>query len=253
MKIKNILILAIIHFAIISNGQVGVNTTRPLAAFHIDGANDNSLNNQPSATQLRNDIAITNEGKMGIGTIAPTAKLHIIGSTGVIAPVKAKDMPISNSSEELFLKETLRPVLIDANGVVITRNNFLSEEGSYSVDKDFSVPITPDFNTLFESINESTIVTFKFSTDFENSSEDGFTINAKVSYSIRRGFRVSRDWIFSGPRTGQVTLSGEGTNNLIFNIGGDILTFSYVDSQIIINRSNAEVSEKIFIYDGLKI
>lgn len=58
-----------------SKAQVGINTSNPQAAFHVDGAKDNPLSGVPSNTQAANDVVITSTGEIGIGTLSPAVKI----------------------------------------------------------------------------------------------------------------------------------------------------------------------------------
>lgn len=70
-------ILLIFSFLIINilSAQIGINTTNPLAMFHMDGDGLNSTT--PTATEQLNDVVITKDGNLGIGIINPLNKLSI--------------------------------------------------------------------------------------------------------------------------------------------------------------------------------
>ncbi|MCS3868439.1 hypothetical protein J3D55_001355 [Chryseobacterium ginsenosidimutans] len=86
----NKLFLTGIFFAsTLSFAQIGINTSNPQTAFHIDNAKDNPATGTPTATQQANDFAVTSTGSVGIGTTTPhpSAILDLTSSDkGILAP-----------------------------------------------------------------------------------------------------------------------------------------------------------------------
>lgn len=77
--IKNFLI--IISFSLSSfsktQAQVGINTSNPLAKFHVDGSKNNPATGIPNNTLQADDVVVTNEGRVGIGIINPAVRLDL--------------------------------------------------------------------------------------------------------------------------------------------------------------------------------
>lgn len=74
MKPYHILLVSLC-FSPFFNGQIGIGTTEPQGAFHIDAGKNNDPVVQPN-----DDIIIqSGTGNVGIGTIDPSTKLHING------------------------------------------------------------------------------------------------------------------------------------------------------------------------------
>jgi hypothetical protein len=73
--------LSTFTFSGIAYGQVGVNTSNPQTALHVDGAKDNPLTGAPSAAQQANDFAVNAAGNVGIGTATPATRLDIENGT----------------------------------------------------------------------------------------------------------------------------------------------------------------------------
>lgn len=61
--------------------QIGIQTSNPQGAFHIDGGKDNPAAGLPNAAQQSNDVVITSQGNMGIGNATPTSKLEVNGAS----------------------------------------------------------------------------------------------------------------------------------------------------------------------------
>lgn len=74
---KKTSILSTLLISSLTFSQVGVNTSNPQAALHVDGAKDNSATGIPTASQQANDFSVTNSGNVGIGTIVPSTKVHV--------------------------------------------------------------------------------------------------------------------------------------------------------------------------------
>lgn len=52
-------------------GQIGIQTSSPLGAFHVDAAKDNPASGPLNAAQKSNDFIISKEGSVGVGTTTP--------------------------------------------------------------------------------------------------------------------------------------------------------------------------------------
>lgn len=72
-------LVLLLFAATVSRAQVGIDTSNPQAAFHIDGGKDNPSSGAPSTLQQANDVVVTSTGNVGLGTTAPTAKLEVAG------------------------------------------------------------------------------------------------------------------------------------------------------------------------------
>ena len=70
-------VLLLLFCPLLFSSQVGINTTAPQGAFHIDGAKDNASTS--TATQQLNDFVVKTDGKVGIGTANPIDLLSIAG------------------------------------------------------------------------------------------------------------------------------------------------------------------------------
>ncbi|WP_027381428.1 autotransporter outer membrane beta-barrel domain-containing protein [Chryseobacterium daeguense] len=73
---KTTIVLAVLLPAVYYS-QVGVNTSNPQAAFHVDGGKDNAVSGVPTTLQQSNDLAVSNLGRVGIGITNPAARLHL--------------------------------------------------------------------------------------------------------------------------------------------------------------------------------
>ncbi|GEN66360.1 hypothetical protein [Chryseobacterium rhizosphaerae] len=85
---RNISLFMILLSTFLS-GQVGVNTSNPQGAFHIDGAKDNPALDSPLSSQQLNDFIVTANGNVGAGTTTPNtyAKLDVIADDkGILTP-----------------------------------------------------------------------------------------------------------------------------------------------------------------------
>lgn len=80
--------------------QVGINTIKPLGAFHIDGGKDNASTGTPSALQQENDFVVTSSGNVGIGTTVPNndAALEVKSSNKGFLPPRVTLVSTNNSS-----------------------------------------------------------------------------------------------------------------------------------------------------------
>lgn len=109
---KRIILIVPLLISTIYYAQIGINTSNPQAAFHIDGAKDNASSGVPTATQQGNDAVITSAGNLGIATISPTEKLDIASGNARIRGINAN----------IGIGGTDRVVVADATGVLKTIN-----------------------------------------------------------------------------------------------------------------------------------
>lgn len=74
-----ILVLGVIYPCIdLVNAQIGIGTSNPQAALHIDGAKDNSTSEILSAVQISNDVVVNKTtGFVGVGVLKPLVKLDM--------------------------------------------------------------------------------------------------------------------------------------------------------------------------------
>ncbi|WP_449401316.1 hypothetical protein [Chryseobacterium wanjuense] len=116
MKKKVTLLCSLIAFGV-SFAQVGINTSNPQGAFHIDGAKDNNSTGAPTAAQQLNDLIVTNAGNIGIGTTTPTSKMEINSGTANTSGLKLTNL---TSASPISAGQTIG---VDASGNVVTLPN----------------------------------------------------------------------------------------------------------------------------------
>ncbi|WP_431612142.1 hypothetical protein [Chryseobacterium sp. 'Rf worker isolate 10'] len=92
MEKKIFTTLALLSF-VSAFSQVGINTTNPQGAFHVDGAKDNASTGAPTVSQQANDFVVTSTGNTGIGTVTPTNKLEIVSGTAGASGLKLTNLP----------------------------------------------------------------------------------------------------------------------------------------------------------------
>lgn len=253
MKINIVLIMSIISLC--SYSQVGINTINPQGVFHVDGGRDNPSSGSPGLPEQANDVVISTSGNIGVGTISPNAKIELIGSA-TIAPIIARNMDIS-STTTLADKQSLFPVVIDNNGVMVKQTSPISLGNSYSLDGVFNIIIGGGPVPVFTGINNNTVVAFKFATNLSFGFGNTAMIYGQISFSIKNGFKVSNDWTSSGQaETSTISLVGENTNTLIFDNASTTqpkLTFSYSSGVISVSSTATGTQTNVFIYEGKKI
>jgi len=60
------------------SAQIGIGTSNPQGALHVDGTKDNPANGTPSAAQISNDFIINKTtGFIGVGVLSPQVKLDM--------------------------------------------------------------------------------------------------------------------------------------------------------------------------------
>lgn len=164
-KTTTILLIAGIVMTKIS-AQIGVNTSNPQTAFHVDGAKDNPATGAPTAAQQTNDVAVTQQGRLGVGTIAPTNSLEVDSRVASTSGVKMTRLP--NASV----------LATDANGNVISG---VTEDAGVSVTKLRLAVATPSLVLNSASNNYS----FRY-----NSTSTGGTWQIRINNGATRQFNI---------------------------------------------------------------
>lgn len=109
---KQIILLATLLITGTYYAQVGIRTSNPQTALHVDGAKDNAATGAPTAAQQLNDAVVTSTGNFGLGTITPTEKLDIASGNARIRDINTN----------VGIGGTDRVVVADATGVLKTIN-----------------------------------------------------------------------------------------------------------------------------------
>lgn len=141
---KKLLLPLCLFSALYAQAQVGILTSNPQGAFHVDAGRDNPTTGTPSAAQQLNDFVVKpGTGFVGIGTTNPTNRLHIVGN-GVNDPVSVSTLIAGNSATDVLLGVTPAGVVrslgtLESLSIPTptlftllndTGNNFLAGEGA---------------------------------------------------------------------------------------------------------------------------
>lgn len=111
MKKQIILIVTLLTSATYF-AQVGIRTSNPQTALHVDGAKDNAATGIPTAAQQLNDAVVTSTGSFGLATISPSEKLDIASGNARIRDINTN----------IGVGGTDRVVVADATGILKTIN-----------------------------------------------------------------------------------------------------------------------------------
>ncbi len=235
MKKKITLALFLITFNE-ANAQIDVSTALPSKAFDATGQKSNEIT--------------ANENS---GITPPVARVDIL-SDGTIAPIRARDMQVSNVATYVN-KQTLQPVVIDNNGVMVKKFSPVYLNNSYSFDGE--ILITPGGSAQTVVTNIYGIVIFKFVTNFSFGNNNSSMLYGQVSFSEKKGFQVAADWNYSGNTyTSDVTLVGLGTHTLTFDYASDpdlILHYDSATYTITVTKTAGGAVTSFIIFDGMKI
>ncbi|WP_426478177.1 hypothetical protein ACP3T3_01505 [Chryseobacterium sp. CBSDS_008] len=94
-----------------TQAQVGILTSNPQGAFHVDAGRDNPTTGAPTAAQQLNDfIVAASSGFVGIGTTTPTNRLHVVGN-GVDDPVSVSALNVGDTKQDYLLGITSTGVI----------------------------------------------------------------------------------------------------------------------------------------------
>lgn len=142
------------------SAQMGINTTNPQTAFHVDGAKDNNTSGAPTATQQRNDFAMSSSGSLGIGTTTPNEKVEINSGISNTSGLKFTNLtgstPVAAIAQRLGVDSNGTIVTIPARG--ITTPGLVSVVGSYNRTTRPSIDVNDLGYTVFpETLKSFTI------------------------------------------------------------------------------------------------
>lgn len=135
-KIILLLSVQIVNFAF---GQVGINTSRTVGVFNVDGAKDNPAVGAFTPAQARNDVIVTNNGRMGIRNINldPSSVLD----------VRATDLGVLFPKVSLVSDTDAVTILSPAKGLIVynINSNAIMQEGFYV---NYGIPASPLWKTF---------------------------------------------------------------------------------------------------------
>lgn len=235
MKKKITLALFLITFSG-ANAQIDVSTALPSKAFDATGQKSNEIT--------------ANENS---GITPPVARVDII-SDGTIAPIRARDMQVSNVATYVN-KQTLQPVVIDNNGVMVKKFSPVYLNNSYSFDGEILITPGGPAQTVVSNVNG--VVIFRFVTNFSFGDNNSSMLYGQVSFAEKKGFQLAADWNYSGnPVSPDVNLVGLGTHTLTFDYGsGPDLTLHYNSATytITVSKTTGGAVTGFIIFDGMKI
>ncbi len=192
--------------------------------------------------------------RIGINNAIPAAKLDITGDSGT-APIRARNME-SSESTVLAAKRELSPVMIDKSGVMVRQFTGVDNSGSYYFDGGYLLAVNGAPVDVVTGIAFGTIVKFDFLTNFSFGNSNSAVIYAEVTFSERRGFKVNPNWTHSGntPVANSITMTGEGTNSLVFGDSFGTMTITYSAGKITAQKTgpSAAVNTNLQILAGYK-
>ncbi|KMQ60154.1 hypothetical protein ACM46_18135 [Chryseobacterium angstadtii] len=191
-----------IGFLIRSNAQVGINTSAPQGAFHVDGAKDNPTTGSPSLLQQQNDFIVTSDGRIGIGTTSPQGKLDLKSTSSPFLP------PRINTAQRDAIALGRRP-----KGTMIYNTDAASIQVNIGTD---AIPNWITLKLVNETVNKS--VVFKKTDGEQVVPYDGITTTqivfdpAPIFNNIPPGYVTMQS-------NGRVMLAKGKTYRLEVNIG----------------------------------
>ena len=192
--------------------------------------------------------------RVGINNAIPAAKLDIIDDSGA-APIRARNME-SSESTVLAAKKELSPVMIDKSGVMVRQFTGIDNTGSYYFDGAYLLAVNGAPVDVVTGIGFGTIVKFNFLTNFSFGNSNSAVIYAEVTFSERRGFKVNPNWTHSGNTlvANSITVTGEGTNTLVFGDTFGTMTITYSSGKITAQKAGptGAVNTNLQILEGYK-
>ena len=187
---------------------------------------------------------------IGINTINPLANLHIKGDkTDNDITSKIKFEVLTDTRDEVVLNNKLTPLYVDAVGNI--KNGLDSISGDNFYTKIFSSTINANNSKdIFTGITDSSIVTFKFNTNFAFAQGTSAIIFGEILFEKREGFKL-----ISYAVSGINNIPGSPTitpNSIRIHTNYRSLEFNYADGIISVLKDGGSNTVTVFI-DGKKL
>lgn len=226
---KNFIVFLSFLFVIVTNAQVGVNTTNPKTLFVVDGMKDNNDSGMPTIAQTVNDLSIDENGKVGIGfpPLSLDAKLNVKPNNNSASVLKLYD--ITDSESDLAAGNgvnynRLSELLIDDNGNLIRGFNttqIFPTAQYFSFDGEKANVGTSNVSLITSS--PSSIIRFDFLTNFKYGAGSAYLVAGTIIWSLKDGFKVvSHSVTATSIAINDIpVVVGSGTQTLTFNFASD--------------------------------
>ena len=242
--------------------------------WHVDGTTNQATSNTQDIYQM---------GKVGVRVNSPTAILDVEGeiTTGQTpthtAPLRLRNIEASKSEMlSTTKKNTLRPVYIDDDGVLVKLNNPVNvsssgQNQSWYFDHDSlnlmnggSDIIAPGMAKQPTNIGDGTIVKFSFMSNFTFGVSGDGLMYGTILFTRRKGFTVS-EWELSGSGTTfllpELTSDGNNWTLKLYSSASNVLQFDYesATNKIKVKKANGTGGDittgvgNIHIFNGMKM
>jgi uncharacterized protein YaiE (UPF0345 family) len=221
-----------------SSGNVGIGTTSPSSALHVDSSNDGPIfdsggtGNTNHALLVRDSgnnqlLRVNNNGKVGIGTTSPSTELHLSTSTqGDIVTFESTDAGANTGPNLLLYRNSSSPADDDNIGAIRFRGrNDNSQDVDYAEIESFiddASDGTEDGVLAFRTIGSGTSAE-RMRIDSSGRVGIGVTPTAQFAHNlIQVGHQATLGANAALSTTGQTFL----THNLYYNTDGNLRVFN---------------------------